>query len=58
MNWRQKVNRRVLVVPLAQSDEKRRKAAYPELGYAVDHLRVEDVDSSIVPGWLELDPAP
>jgi len=54
MNWRQKVNRRVLVVPLAQSDEKRRKAAYPALGLAVDHLRVEDVDAALVPGWLEL----
>jgi len=53
MNWRQKVNRRVLVVPLALSDEKRRKTAYPELGLAVDHLRVEDVDPASVPGWLE-----
>jgi folate-binding protein YgfZ len=58
MNWRQKVNRRVLVVPLARSDEKRRKAAYPELGYAVDHLRVEDVDALLVPAWLELDTSP
>ncbi|HEY6815539.1 MAG TPA: folate-binding protein [Croceibacterium sp.] len=55
MNWRQKVNRRVLVVPLSRSDEKRRKAAYPELGLAVDHLRVEDVDPALVPGWLDLD---
>ena len=54
MNWRQKVNRRVLVVPLARSDEKRRKATYPELGYAVDHLRVEDIDPALVPGWLAL----
>ena len=54
MNWRQKVNRRVLVVPLARSDEKRRKVAYPELGFAVDHLRVEDLDPTVVPGWLGL----
>jgi folate-binding protein YgfZ len=54
MNWRQKVNRRVLVVPLAQSDEKRRKVAYPELGYAVDHLRVEDFDPALTPAWLEI----
>lgn len=54
MNWRQKVNRRVLVVPLARSDEKRRKVAYPELGLAVDHLRVEDIDPASIPGWLEL----
>lgn len=52
MNWRQKVNRRLVVVPLAQSDEKRRKIAYPELGWAVDHLRVEDIDPATVPDWL------
>ena len=54
MNWRQKVNRRMLVVPFARSDEKRRKVSYAELGYAVDHLRVEDLDPALVPGWLEL----
>ena len=53
MNWRQKVNRRVLVVPIDRSDDKRRKVAYPEFGYAVDHLRVEDIDPALLPGWLE-----
>ena len=53
MNWRQKVNRRLVVVPLARSDEKRRKAAYPELGLAVDHVRTEDIDPALRPGWLE-----
>lgn len=57
MNWRQKVNRRLLVVPLGRSDEKRRKAAYPDLGYAVDHLRVEDVDPTLLPAWLTPDSA-
>ncbi|TNE32131.1 MAG: folate-binding protein [Alphaproteobacteria bacterium] len=52
MNWRQKVNRRLLVVPLAASDEKRRKAAYPNLGLAVDHLRVEDIDPANAPEWM------
>ena len=51
MNWRQKVNRRLVVVPLARSDEKRRKVAYPELGLAVDHLRVEDLDPATLPDW-------
>ncbi|MEO1220385.1 MAG: folate-binding protein [Pseudomonadota bacterium] len=51
MNWRQKVNRRLVVVPLDQSDEKRRKADYPELGLAVDHLRVADLDPSALPDW-------
>ena len=53
MNWRQKVNRRLLVVPLDRSDEKRRKAAYPELALAVDHLRAEDVDPALLPDWLD-----
>lgn len=51
MNWRQKVNRRLVVVPLDQSEEKRRKAAYEELGFAVDHLRVTDLDSASLPEW-------
>ncbi len=54
MNWRQKVNRRLLVVPLDRSDAKRRKAAYPELGLAVDHLRSEDIPSELRPSWLQL----
>ena len=53
MNWRQKVNRRLLVVPLGRSDPKRRKAEYPALGLAVDHLRAEDIDAGLMPGWLE-----
>ena len=52
MNWRQKINRRLVVVPLDRSDEKRRKIAYPDLGLAVDHLRTEDLDPSLLPGWL------
>ncbi|MEO6717441.1 MAG: folate-binding protein [Novosphingobium sp.] len=54
MNWRQKVNRRLLVVSLDQSDPARQRAAYPELGLAVDHLRVEDVDPALLPAWLQL----
>ena len=51
MNWRQKVNRRLVVVPLEQSNEKRRKASYPDLGLAVDHLRVSDLDPATLPDW-------
>ncbi|MDE8652945.1 YgfZ/GcvT domain-containing protein [Novosphingobium album (ex Liu et al. 2023)] len=54
MNWRQKVNRRLIVVPLGRSDEKRRRAAYPELALAVDHLRIEDIDPALAPDWLKL----
>ncbi len=55
MNWRQKINRRLIVVPLDRSDPKRQRIAYPGLGLAVDHLRVEDIDPAFLPGWLELD---
>ncbi len=51
MNWRQKVNRRLVVVPLSASDEARRVAEYPELGLAVDHLRVESLDPATLPAW-------
>ena len=54
MNWRQKVNRRLVVVPLARSDPARQRITYPELGLAVDHLRVDDIDTALRPEWLEL----
>lgn len=54
MNWRQKVNRRLIVVPLARSDPKRQRAIYPELGLAIDHLRIEDIAPDLAPAWLEL----
>ncbi len=55
MNWRAKVNRRLVVVPLADSDPKRQRAAYPELGLAVDHRRVEDITAALRPGWMLAD---
>lgn len=51
MNWRQKVNRRLVVVPVDRSEEKRRKALYPDFGLAVDHLRVADLDPGDLPKW-------
>jgi folate-binding protein YgfZ len=62
MNWRQKVNRRLLVVPLAASNPARQRIAYPEFGLAVDHLRVEDIAPGLAPRWLapalQAEPAP
>ncbi len=55
MNWRQKVNRRLIVVPLPGSDPKRQRAAYPQSGLAVDHLRLDDIDPAWRPDWLSLD---
>ena len=55
MNWRAKVNRRVIVVPLAESDPARQRAAYPELGLAVDHLRAGDIRPEWLPAFLQQD---
>lgn len=55
MNWRQKVNRRLVVVPLAESEPARQRAAYPQLGLAVDHRRVEDIRLEWTPAWLQQD---
>ncbi len=55
MNWRQKVNRRLVVVPLDRSDPGRQRVAYPALGLAVDHLRVEDMAPDLLPEWLAAD---
>ncbi len=53
MNWRQKVNRRLVVVPLNSSDEKRRKIAHEDLGLAVDHLRAENIEPALAPEWMK-----
>lgn len=54
MNWRQKVNRRIMVVPGAQSKPERQRVAYPQLGLSVEHWRVEDITNP--PAWLEISP--
>ena len=52
MNWRQKVNRRLIVVEGAGGD--RVRIAYPVLGLAVVHARIDDLPSNaIMPSWLE-----
>ena len=51
MNWRAKVNRRLFVV--AGDGGERVRVAYPELGLAVVHARVEAVpEGAVMPGWL------
>ena len=51
MNWRQKVNRRLVVFPAAAATA-RAKAFYPDLGLAVEHRRVDDLAGLSLPGWL------
>ncbi len=52
MNYRQKVNRRLVVVPIAQADEKRQRIAYPADGLSVEHRRVDDLQGLDLPDWL------
>lgn len=51
MNWRQKVNRRLVVVPLDQADISRQRCGYPELGLSVELRRVDDMQALQLPEW-------
>src|SRR4051794_20857644 len=51
MNWRSKVNRR-LVVAAVETAGPRTRAFYPELGLAVEHRRIDDLTGAIIPDWL------
>lgn len=52
MNWRAKVNRRLVVVEGAAPGP-RTRVSYPELGLRVDHRRTDDLECAIIPDWLE-----
>jgi len=51
MNYRNKVNRRLVVVP-AEAPGPRTRVHYSELGLAVEHRRTDDLGGAIVPPWL------
>ncbi len=51
MNYRNKVNRRLVVVPTDAPGE-RTRIHYPALGLAVEHRRVDDLGGAIIPLWL------
>lgn len=51
MHHRAKVNRRLVVAPLAEPGD-RTRATYPELGLMVEHRRVEALGDAIAPAWL------
>jgi hypothetical protein len=52
MNWRAKVNRRLVVVPTIEPGP-RTRAVYEDLGLTVEHRRVDSLDGAIIPEWLE-----
>jgi folate-binding protein YgfZ len=51
MNWRSKVNRRLVVVRATEPGP-RTRVFYPELGLAVEHRRVDDLAGLTLPDWL------
>ena len=51
MNWRQKVNRRLVVVPSRKAGP-RTRILHEKLGLAVEHRRVDDLGDAIIPPWL------
>jgi folate-binding protein YgfZ len=52
MNWRQKINRRLVVAPTSEAGP-RTRVVYEDLGLAVEHRRVDDLGDAIIPPWLE-----
>jgi len=52
MHYRNKVNRRLVVLPIDLSDPARRRIAYPALGLAIDHRPVETLADAPLPDWL------
>ena len=52
MNWRSKVNRRLVVVESAEPGP-RTRIHYPDLGLAVEHRRVDDLTGALLPDWLQ-----
>ena len=51
MNWRSKINRRLVVVPTTDEGP-RTRVAYEQLGLAVEHRRIDSLDGANVPEWL------
>ncbi len=51
MNWRGKVNRRLVVVP-TDTPGLRARIHYPDLGLAVEHRRIDDLAGALMPDWL------
>jgi tRNA-modifying protein YgfZ len=51
MHYRAKVNRRLVVAPLAEPGD-RTRATYPELGLMIELRRVEALGDALIPEWL------
>ncbi len=52
MHYRNKVNRRLVVLPIELSDPARMRLSYPALGLAIDHRTVESLQGLQLAEWL------
>jgi len=52
MNWRQKVNRRIVVVPLVDMDPARQMKRHDDLGLSVEHRRLADIPHHAWRDWM------
>jgi folate-binding protein YgfZ len=52
MNWRSRVNRRLVVVPTREQGP-RTRVVYEALGLAVEHRRLDSLEGAVIPKWLQ-----
>ncbi|MBO9579820.1 MAG: folate-binding protein YgfZ [Sphingobium sp.] len=52
MHYRNKVNRRLVVLPIDKSDPARQRNIWPDLGLALDHRPVDTLTGIDLPAWL------
>ena len=52
MNWRSKINRRLVVVPTTQEGP-RTRVVHEQLGLSVEHRRIDDLGNAILGDWLQ-----
>lgn len=50
MNYRNKVNRRIMCVPIAAANPKRQIFAYDDI--SIEHRKIDDLDDALVPDWM------
>lgn len=53
MNYRAKINRRLVIVPIGEANVARQRVAYPDLGWSVEHRRLADIDIATAPPWMQ-----
>ena len=46
------IHDRTAIRPIAEADVKRQVVAYPDLGWSVEHRRVETIDAAAAPAWM------